>query len=130
MQFCCHSWISLPTCRMFWPREIWGKYAEQLADFQHQRHSKAAVQCLNHMITDALRSTDLDGIDQICVCTDAGDVFQLCMPLKCPSANAQNLSAASAAYACQLLDLSRRAECGPPGCADLAPLLSVNSNES
>eukprot|EP00891_Asterochloris_glomerata_P003150 jgi/Astpho2/3150/Aster-03429 len=44
-----------PAPRMFWPREIWGRYAEQLADFQHQRHSKAAVQCLNHMITDALR---------------------------------------------------------------------------
>ena len=134
VQFCCPSWISLPTCRMFWPREIWGRYAEQLADFQHQRHSKAAVQCLNHMITDALRSLGLDGADQTCVCTDAGDmgsaiVHTTQVPvIKCPCT--QNLSAASAAHACQLLDLSRRAECGPPGCADMAPLVCVTGNES
>ena len=78
VQHCEPSRISLPTCRMFWPREIWGRYAEQLADFQHQRHSKAAVQCLNHMITDALRSADLDGADQMFVCTDAAEWLLQC----------------------------------------------------
>lgn len=41
--------------RMFWPKEIWGKYAKDLADFKDPANEKAAVQCLNHMVTDALR---------------------------------------------------------------------------
>lgn len=41
--------------RMFWPKEIWGLYADSLADFKEPRNAKNAVQCLNHMVTDALR---------------------------------------------------------------------------
>ncbi|KAG2450142.1 hypothetical protein HYH02_000245 [Chlamydomonas schloesseri] len=44
-----------PAPRMFWPRDIWGKYAPALADFKEPGNRRAAVQCLNDMITDALR---------------------------------------------------------------------------
>ncbi len=42
--------------RMFWPKEIWGLYGEALADFKDPSNASQAVQCLNHMVTDALRS--------------------------------------------------------------------------
>jgi farnesyl-diphosphate farnesyltransferase len=44
-----------PAPRMFWPKEIWGEYADALAEFKDPENSKAAVQCLNHMVLDALR---------------------------------------------------------------------------
>lgn len=40
---------------MFWPKAIWGKYASQLEDFKDPAEREASVQCLNHMILDALR---------------------------------------------------------------------------
>jgi len=44
-----------PAPRMFWPREIWGKYAEKLDEFKEPENREEAVKCLNHMITDALK---------------------------------------------------------------------------
>ncbi|KAL0033731.1 hypothetical protein WJX77_002894 [Trebouxia sp. C0004] len=44
-----------PAPRMFWPKEIWGLYGEALADFKDPSNASQAVQCLNHMVTDALR---------------------------------------------------------------------------
>lgn len=44
----------IPKSRMFWPREIWSKYADKLEDFKYEENSKKAVQCLNNMVTDAL----------------------------------------------------------------------------
>ena len=39
-----------PAPRMFWPREIWGKYVTQLEDFKHPANRRKAVECLNHMV--------------------------------------------------------------------------------
>ena len=120
---------------MFWPREIWGRYAEQLADFQHQRHSKAAVQCLNHMITDALRSADM-----IYVCTDAADMAStnspepppLCL-LQVPGITCLSTQPSTCLQHQPLTPVSslmpKRADCGLPGRAGIAPLLCVESNE-
>ncbi|XP_078446681.1 squalene synthase 8-like [Wolffia australiana] len=44
----------IPKSRMFWPREIWGKYAKKLEDFKSEENSKSAIQCLNDMVTNAL----------------------------------------------------------------------------
>ncbi|KAJ7295955.1 hypothetical protein O6H91_Y153200 [Diphasiastrum complanatum] len=44
----------LPAPRMFWPREIWGKYSAKLEDFKEEKKSDVAVACLNDMITNAL----------------------------------------------------------------------------
>jgi len=40
--------------RIFWPRDVWIKYAKKLEDFKEHQHAKEAVHCLNHLITDAL----------------------------------------------------------------------------
>mmetsp|Transcript_12259 Transcript_12259/g.23416 ORF Transcript_12259/g.23416 Transcript_12259/m.23416 type:complete len:272 (-) Transcript_12259:347-1162(-) len=44
----------LPAPRMFWPKEIWGLYAEQLEEFKDAENRDSAVQCLNHLVTNAL----------------------------------------------------------------------------
>jgi len=44
-----------PAPRMFWPKEIWGHYAQELEDFKDAERREAALACLNHMITDALQ---------------------------------------------------------------------------
>jgi farnesyl-diphosphate farnesyltransferase len=43
-----------PAPRMFWPKEIWGKYGKKLADFKDEMHAEAAVRALNAMIVNAL----------------------------------------------------------------------------
>ncbi|KAF8112266.1 hypothetical protein N665_0065s0048 [Sinapis alba] len=44
----------IPKPRMFWPREIWGKYVNKLEDLKNEENSIKAVQCLNEMVTNAL----------------------------------------------------------------------------
>jgi farnesyl-diphosphate farnesyltransferase len=41
--------------RVFWPKEIWGKYTDDLADFTFGKNETQAVACLNDMVTDALQ---------------------------------------------------------------------------
>lgn len=43
-----------PAPRMFWPREVWGKYASTLADFKEEENSTKAVYCLNHMVSSKI----------------------------------------------------------------------------
>jgi len=40
--------------RIFWPKEIWSKYANSLQDFKKPENNTQAIFCLNHLITDAL----------------------------------------------------------------------------
>jgi len=44
-----------PAPRMFWPREVWGRYGKSLDAFRHPGARTPAVQCLNHLVSDALR---------------------------------------------------------------------------
>ncbi|KAB2091744.1 hypothetical protein ERO13_A03G198400v2 [Gossypium hirsutum] len=48
----------IPKSRMFWPRQIWGKYVNKLEDLKYEENSVKAVQCLNDMITNALIHVD------------------------------------------------------------------------
>lgn len=41
--------------RVFWPKEVWGKYIQRLEDFPKPENLKLAVQCLNELVTDALQ---------------------------------------------------------------------------
>jgi farnesyl-diphosphate farnesyltransferase len=41
--------------RVFWPKQIWGKYTDDLADFTFGKNETQAVACLNNMVTDALQ---------------------------------------------------------------------------
>lgn len=40
---------------MYWPQEIWELYGDKLEDFKDPANEKAAVQCLNHMLSDCLQ---------------------------------------------------------------------------
>ncbi|MCO5615050.1 hypothetical protein L7F22_069338 [Adiantum nelumboides] len=66
----------LPKPRMFWPREIWGKYASKLEDFKDEENSKAAVECLNELITNALGHA-LDCLTYLAALKDHA-VFRFC----------------------------------------------------
>ncbi|XP_065002510.1 squalene synthase 1-like [Musa acuminata AAA Group] len=44
----------IPKSRMFWPHQIWSKYANKLEDFKYVENSTKAVQCLNDLVTNAL----------------------------------------------------------------------------
>ncbi|KAI8880196.1 farnesyl-diphosphate farnesyltransferase [Backusella circina FSU 941] len=40
--------------RQFWPREIWGKYADNFSDFVKPEHKVKAQQCLSNMVLNVL----------------------------------------------------------------------------
>ncbi len=41
--------------RVFWPRQIWGKYAERLEEFHDKPSSPESLACINEMVTNALQ---------------------------------------------------------------------------
>ncbi|KAL5855404.1 hypothetical protein ACOSQ3_005245 [Xanthoceras sorbifolium] len=66
----------IPKPRMFWPCEIWRKYANKLEDLQYEENSVEAVQCLNEMVTDALRHVE-DCLKHLSALKDNA-VFRFC----------------------------------------------------
>ncbi len=40
--------------RTFWPKEIWGKYADELTFFTENPHAPISLECLNEMVMNAL----------------------------------------------------------------------------
>ena len=56
-----------PAPRMFWPKDIWGLYAEKLDEFKEPENREEALQCLNHLITNALEHAvkSLDYMSQL-----------------------------------------------------------------
>ncbi len=40
---------------MFWPKEVWGRYARRLDAFKAPENAAASLGCLNELVTDALR---------------------------------------------------------------------------
>ncbi len=45
----------LHSDRTFWPKEIWGNYAGNLEYFSENAKKPESIECLNHMISDALQ---------------------------------------------------------------------------
>lgn len=41
--------------RVFWPKQIWGKYATQLEEFHDKPSSPESLACINEMVTNALQ---------------------------------------------------------------------------
>ncbi len=41
--------------RVFWPRQIWGKYATRLEEFHNKPSSPESLACINEMVTNALQ---------------------------------------------------------------------------
>ncbi len=44
--------------RSFWPKQIWGKYADRLEELQKHPSSPDSLACINELVTDALRHTE------------------------------------------------------------------------
>ncbi|CAA0397496.1 Inactive squalene synthase 2 [Arabidopsis thaliana] len=65
-----------PKSRMFWPREIWGKYVDKLEDFKNEEKATKAVQCLNEMVTNALNHVE-DCLKSLASLRDPA-IFQSC----------------------------------------------------
>jgi len=40
--------------RIFWPKDIWGQYTDQIQDFKEPENLEQALDCLNAMVADAL----------------------------------------------------------------------------
>lgn len=65
-----------PAPRMFWPSEIWGRYAASLDEFKEPEAAPAALACLNHMVVDAMRHA-LPALEYMSQVTDPR-VFRFC----------------------------------------------------
>jgi farnesyl-diphosphate farnesyltransferase len=48
----------LQVGRLFWPREVWLRYADNIEDFEKNPNSESSLACLNHMVADALRHVE------------------------------------------------------------------------
>jgi len=46
--------ISEEPPRIFYPKEIWSHYSEKIEDFKDPKNINKGLQCLNHMVTNAL----------------------------------------------------------------------------
>ncbi|GLT30641.1 hypothetical protein SLA2020_054320 [Shorea laevis] len=66
----------IPESRMFWPRQIWGKYASKLEDLKYEENSVKAVQCLNDMVNNALIHVE-DCLKYMSALRDPG-IFRFC----------------------------------------------------
>eukprot|EP01112_Ceratiomyxa_fruticulosa_P017879 TRINITY_DN5644_c0_g1_i1.p1 TRINITY_DN5644_c0_g1~~TRINITY_DN5644_c0_g1_i1.p1 ORF type:complete len:417 (+),score=70.41 TRINITY_DN5644_c0_g1_i1:201-1451(+) len=62
--------------RIFWPREVWQKYAANLETFKDPNFSREAVSCLNDLITNALTHVP-DCLDYMSKLTDKRN-FNFC----------------------------------------------------
>ncbi|HXH18873.1 MAG TPA: squalene synthase [Chitinophagales bacterium] len=62
--------------RIFWPEEIWSRYAGRLKDFLDAPESPASLACLNHLVSDALRHAP-DCLDYVAQLRHP-DVFRFC----------------------------------------------------
>lgn len=66
----------IPKSRMFWPRQIWNKYADKLEDFKYEENSVKAVRCLNDMVTNALMHAE-DSLNYMSALKDSA-IFRFC----------------------------------------------------
>ncbi len=48
----------LSLSRTFWPKQIWGKYAERLEELQKSPASSESLACINELVTDALEQAE------------------------------------------------------------------------
>ncbi|CCD27218.1 bifunctional farnesyl-diphosphate farnesyltransferase/squalene synthase NDAI_0K00290 [Naumovozyma dairenensis CBS 421] len=44
--------------RSFWPQEIWSLYADKLTDFQQTGNEQKGLECINHLVYNALSHVD------------------------------------------------------------------------
>jgi farnesyl-diphosphate farnesyltransferase len=66
----------LTSGRVFWPREIWSRYADHIEDFRDAPEASASRACLNEMVSDAMQHAPdcLEYVSQL----RHPDVFRFC----------------------------------------------------
>lgn len=62
--------------RMFWPKEIWGKYATELKEFTDRAKEPNAVRCLNDMVSNAM--THVPYVIEYMAALQEPSVFRFC----------------------------------------------------
>jgi farnesyl-diphosphate farnesyltransferase len=62
--------------RIFWPKDIWQNYVDDVTDMQYKKNRTAAVACLNHMVYNAFTHAE-DCIDYLDKLTEPS-VFTFC----------------------------------------------------
>jgi len=68
--------ISQKPPRIFYPKNVWSKYAENIEDFGKSSYSKQAVTCLNELITDTMKHS-MDCLDYIKMIKEPS-IFKFC----------------------------------------------------
>jgi len=68
--------INAVNSRIFYPKQIWGKYAKELVDLMRSDHATKAVSCLNEMVTNAVAHIP-DCIDYMIMLKDPA-IFKFC----------------------------------------------------
>lgn len=63
--------------RVFWPKEIWSLYADDLQDFLQDAHTDKGVQCINHLILNALEHVEF--VIQYLSMINEQTTFQFCV---------------------------------------------------
>ncbi|KAI3957090.1 hypothetical protein MKX01_004381 [Papaver californicum] len=66
----------IPKAPMYWPRQIWSKYVDELGDLASEENSENAICCLNDMVTDALSHAE-SCLEYLSVVQDPG-VLRFC----------------------------------------------------
>lgn len=62
--------------RLFWPKDVWAKYAEKVQDLALYENKTKALQCLNELVTDAMKHS-IDCLDYLKDLTDPS-IFAFC----------------------------------------------------
>lgn len=62
--------------RIFYPKDIWGKYAKNIGDLKEPENKEQALQCLNEMVTNAMAHIN-DCLDYMMLLTHP-NVFKFC----------------------------------------------------
>lgn len=62
--------------RLFWPKAVWSKYATKIQDLALYENKTKALQCLNELITDAMKHS-IDCLDYLKDLTDPS-IFAFC----------------------------------------------------
>ena len=65
-----------PEPRVFYPRSVWARYADDIYEFRDPANVVNGVRCVNHMVADAMRHTcaSLDYLSRL----RQPDIFRFC----------------------------------------------------
>lgn len=67
--------LSQPTGRLFYPKEVWGKYVENARDLIDEKFQPQAIDCLNFLINDAFQHLP-DSIEYLSLITTRTATFR------------------------------------------------------